>query len=173
MEKNDADKFMVLEVNGTRHTYYKDDIVSVDVKLGTKLTNAVNSCGDYADRLEKCESFQCQYSNPIFGSTMTKQIIGIENDKCHTVEEMPNKGMVDCKYPMTKIKAIAQYLRNLSVAQSSHIKISVSFGDKLKTKEEIDGKEVKDPLQESMSNGDCIMTIKGKRIEQGRAINNP
>ena len=114
---------------------------------------ASKDCQDFPDKLEKCEPFVCEFDHPITGDKMQREIKGLEDGKCVYVEEMPNGGEMECNYTQNYYEAAAQYYRDLGVANS--------FGTQVDNGEityTIDDKEVQNPLQEAMDQGQCVIS---------------
>ncbi len=53
---------------------------------------------EYTKNLEGCEIFSCSFQHPFTRQMMGKHIRGIENGKCKTEEEMPNGGLMTCRF---------------------------------------------------------------------------
>jgi len=114
-------------------------------------------CDAFPDKLDTCEVFSCDFEHPFTGEQMNKEITELKNGICKITEQMPNNGQMDCAYSISLRKAIAQYHRDLAVAES--LGTSVSFGeDVVDAVYTIDGKEVVNPLQEAMESGACIIS---------------
>ncbi len=115
---------------------------------------AFADCSNYPSHLIDCSSFSCKLKHPFAGQMMEKKVIGLEGDKCKTTEEMPNNGKMDCTLGKEMRVAIAKYLENVTNAKSTSTKVSTNM-QSTKTTYKIDGKEVSNPLQEAMNNGNC------------------
>ena len=119
----------------------------------------VDNCSAFPNKLDLCESFSCKFEHLFTGEIMEKRIIGLVNNKCQYTEEMPNNGKMDCEYSESLRKAIAQYHRDLAVAESIGTSVSGDLGSgDIKMIYTIDGKEVENPLQEAMDSGECIVS---------------
>ena len=142
----------------------KENIKSEDEKLYKEMfgdideTGQILSCDAFPDKLDLCESFSCKFEHMFTGEVMEKKIIGLVDGKCQYTEEMPNGGEMNCKYSEDTRKAVAQYYRDIALAESAgtNIEADLSDGD-VKTTYTIDGKEVENPLQEAMDNGQCVI----------------
>ena len=123
--------------------------------LGSELI----ACDAFPDKLDSCEVFSCEFEHLFTGEMMEKKIIGLVNDKCKYTEEMPNNGRMDCEYTESLRKAVAQYHRDFIASESVGISIKADLesGD-VEATYNIDGKEVENPLQEAMSNGQCVIS---------------
>ena len=112
------------------------------------------SCDEFPDHLELCTPYKCQFSHPFTGETMVKAVIGEEAGMCLYVEEMPNDGQMNCRYNPELRTAIAQYYRDVAAAKTTAVDAQVNE-DRIRATYTIDGKEVENPLQEAMTNGQC------------------
>ena len=115
----------------------------------------------FADHLEKCTPFKSEFLHPFSGQKMQREIVGITDDKCLYTEEMPNNGKMTCRYEIEQLPVIAKYYRDVALAKSHSTSAKItSHGDKqeVKTTYTINGKEVKNPLQECMKNGTCVIS---------------
>lgn len=119
---------------------------------------------EYAAKLEICEMFSCVFEHPFSGTKMNKHILGLEdNGKCKTQEEMPNKGRMTCQFSEKQRKEVAAYLRKTAKAETIESKTTVDIvGGKSKQIEKQDGKTVKNPLNEAMQDGTCVVSGYGK-----------
>ena len=111
----------------------------------------------FAQKLEKGEPHLMKFKHPFTGEDLEREIIGIVDGKCEYTEGMPNGGKLECHYSPESRKAVAQYYRDLSNSDSSGTKVSLS-GEVQKTTYTIDGKEVENPLQECLKNGECLIS---------------
>ena len=112
------------------------------------------SCEDFPDYLDLCTPYKCQFSHPFTGETMVKAVVGEKAGICIYVEEMPNAGQMNCRYNPELRTAIAQYYRDVAAARTTDVDVQVTE-DRIRATYRIDGKEVENPLQEAMSNGQC------------------
>ena len=141
----------------------KDKIKDEDDKFFGEMfresDEATDNCDAFPDKLDLCESFSCKFEHPFTGEIMEKKIIELENDKCQYTEEMPNNGRMDCEYSESLRKAVAQYYRDLAIAESVGTNVNADLGSgDVKMTYTIDGKAVDNPLQEAMTNGQCIIS---------------
>ncbi len=115
----------------------------------------------FADNLEKCTPFKSQFIHPFNGQNMQREIVGITEGKCLYIEEMPNNGQMTCRYDIEQLPVIAKYYRDVALAKSHTTSAKItSHEDKQEVKitYTINGKEVKNPMQECMKNGTCIIS---------------
>lgn len=119
----------------------------------------LSGCGAFPDKLDACEPFSCEFQHPFTGEMMEKEVIGLVNGKCQYTEEMPNNGRMDCEYTESMRKAAAQYYRDVAAAESVGTSVNADLGSgDVETTYTIDGKEVENPLQEAMTNGQCTIS---------------
>jgi len=78
--------------------------------------------------------------------------------ECLYVEGMPNGGKMECRYSEASRREVAQYYRDWSNARSSQTQAATSSEPEEEPTYTIDGNEVDNPLQESMSNGTCVVS---------------
>jgi hypothetical protein len=73
------------------------------VVLSTELRSVWNSisdsgnCTNFVSNLSICSPYKCSFIPPFTQETMEKGVIGENNGKCHTFEEMPNSGELYCQ----------------------------------------------------------------------------
>ena len=114
---------------------------------------------ELADKLETCTPYKANFVHPLTGEKLTREIVGMTNEKCVYVEGMPNGGKMECKYSKDSLPSIAQYYRDTANADSSKVTVSGSKTDSTpKIVYKINGKSVDNPLQECMNNGDCVIS---------------
>ena len=124
-------------------------------------TSVETECSEFPDMLETCTKYTCKFTHPLTGEKMTREIIGIVIDKCSYKEELPNSGQMDCSYTQEMQKAVAQYHRNLISAESFGTEFSVEINEEGAESEAIytiDGKKVNNPLEEALTNGQCVIS---------------
>lgn len=121
---------------------------------------SADDCNDFPEKLEKCEPYTCSFTHPFTQQSMERKIVGPEDGRCKYIEEMPNGGKMECRYPLNKLKEIAQFYKRTLTARetTSDFSIDLSTG-RVKTGETIDGvKTTSNLLQECLNNGDCIIS---------------
>jgi hypothetical protein len=115
----------------------------------------------FADHLEKCTPFKSEFTHPFSGQKMQREIVGITDDKCLYTEEMPNNGKMTCRYDLAQLPVIAKYYRDVAMAKSHSTSAKIttqSDKQEVKITYKINGKEVRNPLQECMQNGTCLIS---------------
>lgn len=117
------------------------------------------NCDAFPDKLNSCSNYKCQFTHPITGELMEKEILGIIGNKCNYIEQMSNGGKMECKYTESMRKAVTQYYKDVAAAESVGTEINTNLGSgETEVKYTIDGKEVSSPLSEAMTNGQCIIS---------------
>ncbi len=118
-----------------------------------------------AAHLEDCTKFEQEFIHAFTGQKQQRRVTGMKEGKCHYVETMPMKGKMECHYPPEKLKDIADYYRISTRFKNARIKSKTEFVDGkpvTKTRHFIDGKEVRNALQESLDNKECVVSGYGK-----------
>lgn len=101
-----------------------------------------------ADHLEECKELKQEFTHPFTGQPTERNIVGMVDGKCLYREEMPNNGMMECKYTEDVRKAVANEYREIG---------SMQEGNMVKM-ESVDGEEVESPLMKAMNDGTCEIT---------------
>ena len=128
------------------------------ISSGAAVSDRSSECAEYADKLETCASYQCTFTHPLTHGSMERRIIGLKNGNCIDFQQMPNGGRMDCAYTETMRKAVAKYVREVNAAMAAGKSIGGGTRGKLgsmKSYSTIDGKEVDNPLQMAIENGQC------------------
>ena len=120
-------------------------------------STSTSACADFPDKLDSCTKYSCKFLHPFTGEEMTKQILGLENDKCHYTEEMPNDGKMECYYPSSLRKAVAQEYKDLQSAQDTSVSVKIG-SEGTKVTYTVDGKTVSSPSQEALDSGACVVS---------------
>jgi hypothetical protein len=138
---------------------------------------------EVADNLDSCTKSTTTRSSTFSGETVTKEILGIVNGKCHYVERHYVEAVaagwtMECRYTESERKAVAQYYRDvlsalstgasLQVETSASVRVEASLRADLTTGEAttgeqrtrymIDGREVENPVQQAMDTGVCVVS---------------
>ena len=122
---------------------------------------AKKECDDFPNMLESCSTYICEFTHPLTGEQMTREITGLSNSTCLYSEEMPNGGEMNCEYTDEMRIAVANYHKELANAKSIGTELSVGLGSEetgVTTTYTIDGKTVNNPLQEALNTGQCIVS---------------
>jgi len=114
---------------------------------------------ELAEKLDACDVYAQGFTHPFTGDSLEKKITGITDGKYLYIEDMPSGGTMECRYSEASRKAVAQFYRDWANAESSGTQASVSSSDgSPEPTYTIDGKEVENPLGESMKNGTCVVS---------------
>lgn len=97
--------------------------------------------------LDQCETYSETFTHPMTGEELKKEVVGLHAEGyCEYIEEMPNGGLMQCKYSEETRIVMASYYKDIDRFSS--------FGS-VKITYKLDGKTVENPLDEVMKNGDC------------------
>ena len=117
------------------------------------------NCDLLSDKLNSCEPFLCELEHPFTGEMVTREVVGLINDKCKYIEEMPNGGKMNCEYPESLRKAVAQYYKDIAMSKSEEVSIEMNLSnEEVKKTYIIDGEKVENPLQKALDTGICIIS---------------
>jgi DNA-binding protein YbaB len=135
-------------------------LLSLHLVTGS-VTIPAKECADFVAKLETCTPYKCIFVHPFTGERMEKRIVEYRDGKCSYTEQMPNGGKMECAYADSMRKAVAKYQKDLEAATAAgksvgtSVSVKATTGGKAKTQYTIDGKEVENPLQEALKNGQC------------------
>ena len=118
-------------------------------------------CDSFSDMLETCTPYICQFTHPLTGEQLTREIIGTNGDVCVYSEQMPNNGKMDCEYTEEMLIAVAKYVRDLANAETFGTELSADLGpgeSEVNTTYTINGKVVDNPVQEALDSGQCVVS---------------
>ncbi len=114
---------------------------------------------ELSEKLKVCEKFTQEFKHPFTGQTMKRFINGFKGEKCNYLEEMPGNMKMECNYPKEKLGKVSDYYKNPDKF-GSKVKSKTKFKDGkpvTETKHFKENQEVKNPLQESLQNGECVV----------------
>ncbi len=114
-----------------------------------------------ATNIQNCTAIVQEYIHPFTGEKLERRIIGMKNDTCHYVVTMPKGGKMECRFPPEKLKDMADYFHNSNRYKNAHVKSSTQFIDGKpvsKNRYFIDGKEIRNPMQERLDNKECVVS---------------
>ena len=127
----------------------------------TNDTSLSEECKEFPDMLENCTEYTCEFTHPLTGDILTREIVGVVNTKCSYTEEMPNNGRMDCEYSEKIRKAIAQQHRDINKTGTYGTEGSIKLGPEeteVNITYTIDGEIVENPLQEALDTGECVVS---------------
>lgn len=132
----------------------------IQEQSGSETAQLIAECDDFPDMLESCTKYSCQFTHPLTGEQMTREIKGINNDKCVYTEQMPNDGVMDCQYTSEMRTVVASYYKDLEDSESFTTETSAELSSEtqVNTTYKIDDKEVDNPLQEALDTGQCVVS---------------
>ena len=114
-----------------------------------------------ATNIQDCTAVVQEYIHPFTGEQLERRINGMKNGTCNYVVTLPKGGKMDCRFPPDKLKGIADYFQNSTRYQNARVKSSTRMIDgKPVTKNRyfINGKEIRNPMQESLDSGECVVS---------------
>ncbi len=59
---------------------------------------------------------------------MERKIIGLENGKCMTEEQMPNNGQMSCSFPEDELPLVSEFYRTYGKANSDYLNKAMNDG---------------------------------------------
>ena len=136
------------------------------------------SCEHYMSHLAKCTPFSCKIKHPLTDELMEKKIVGLTKDKkCKIIDEMPSNSKMICHLDKEKRMAYIEHTKAAAKAESVTVsgesrtvarvqseksangsKSSSASKTHHKVTHKLDGKEVKNPMQEALADGSCKMS---------------
>lgn len=118
----------------------------------------------FIENLSSCVTHSETFTHPLTGDALTREIVGFDpNDAsiCVYKEQMPNNGLMTCRYTESQRQLAAVYYEDILTADSYGTSIHSELkpdGDQTDVKYYIDDQEVSNPLQTFMENGVCVIT---------------
>lgn len=152
--KNYEYNFIFISVSEVKIEVKTDSVkkIAIDTK---KASNLFPSWSFY-EMLDNCQASITKFKHPFTWEMMKKEIVGISNNKCIYIEEMPNNGKMTCSYNDIERRIAAQFYYHISTNDYS-ANASTSNGKATSTYE-INGKVYNNPLQDFLDNEICIIT---------------
>jgi hypothetical protein len=150
--------------NSSENNLYNNGINNTNVNneseetLNSSQSNNDSFCLEYPDKLENCEIYACEYEHPLTGELMTKEILGIIDGNCKTVETMPNNGTLTCELNEEFRLAISKYYKDLLNASNQSVSVQSNLGGNEEITYTLNGEEVINPSQEAMNQGHCVIS---------------
>ena len=111
----------------------------------------------FATRLSTCTPYKMTFEHPLTKDILEKEVVGTVNGKCQYLEQMPNGGLMTCNYSASERAAVSQYYIDVANATSVSTEAHLS-SEGSEITYTIDGKVVDNPLQETFTNGTCVIT---------------
>ena len=116
-------------------------------------------CADLPTKLEKCEPYECVYTNSK-GKPTKRAVKGLSGKDCKFEEEMTNRMALLCVYPEKDRKQAASYYKLVMGAKKVESKTIKDKDGKTRSVDVIDGKEMENPLASGINSGVCQMKVK-------------
>ncbi len=162
----DANSVKSVEANTNSDTQQTDpkaktlapDLGNKKEKKGPlKVASLFENCQEFHTKLANAEPYSCTYAHPITKEKMKREIKGMVDGKCLYEEQMPNNGLMVCKYSKKQLKSVSEYYAKMMFGESYQTKAKIGFGEKVETEEKVDGKTVDNPLMRAMNDGTCVV----------------
>src|SRR5699024_9141069 len=100
--------------------------------------------------LEECTAYSETFTHTMIGDELNKEVMGLDEDGlCKYKEEMPNGGLMECKFSKETRLVMARYYKN-EARYSSFAGIKITYI--------LNGKTVESLLDVVMNNGDCTIS---------------
>jgi hypothetical protein len=112
----------------------------------------LKNCFDFAQNIKSCSLYTCEFHHPISMEILTREIKGIENDKCIYVEKMPNNLEFKCNFSLSEMNSISNYF------ETKNILFTQVVINNEEIKYILNGEESLIPFQEAINNKNCIIT---------------
>lgn len=106
-----------------------------------------SSCDLLPAKLDSCTPYKCQFSHPISGEMLTKEINGLAEGKCNYIEQLPGNGRMECNFPEDVRRSVAQYYEEVAYAESTGTAVKKYFTE--------DGQELLTPEQKALVDNQC------------------
>lgn len=123
-------------------------------ELQKKMEQLTVDCNEFPEKLRSCIPYKCQFTHPLTGQKMQRRIKGIVEGECRYIEEMPGDGKMECSYTKSEREVAAQYYERIMAAGRVGVEVQIS-DEGIKTTSTINGKKIKNPLQEFLNEGIC------------------
>ena len=81
-----------------------------------------------------------------------RKISGINTEKCHTSEDLPNGGQIKCSFSSQQQKEIAEFIQANPEANLANTEITLNFSSNTYN---VTAEENKNPIQLAIDNGTC------------------
>jgi len=143
-----------------------------DEKNKIKKAQTVSDCAEFPDMLESCTPYKCETENPLKIKVEGKPLVivneihGIVDGKCHYTSSVSDGGGTECYFTDEMRNVVAQSSRDLlsggkvktetRVSSEGTVESVITIDGK-EVKYIIDGKEVSNPMQEALDNGQCVI----------------
>lgn len=109
----------------------------------------LNYCYNFSSNLKSCSPYTCEFAHLVTGETLSREIVGIQNESCIYSERMLNGLYMTCKWNVSELNLIANEFENMPPTQ---VLILLNTTNYL-----INGSE-QNLIQESLASGECIVS---------------
>lgn len=111
---------------------------------------------EFISNIKICKPSEYDYTHPLTGEVEQKIILGLEGNKCHFQETMPQNFVLDCLYPVDKLEQVAEdYQKSLDKALQGQLELVTD--DESVVQAMMNNEEVCSILDEGDSDDDLIM----------------
>lgn len=131
------------------------------VELTDELRDVWNSIQNYGNctsfnyKLSSCLKYKCSFIHPLSGENLEKGIIGYYDDKCHSLEEMPNSEEQYCAYNDSQLLNMVEYYV-FHEEQCGNGNCSITSNE---SGYFINGMLTENTLQDMYGSGDCVASF--------------
>jgi hypothetical protein len=109
----------------------------------------LNDCYNFSSNLKSCSPYDCEFKHLVTGETLSREIVGIQNESCIYSEQMLNNLTMTCEWNVSELNLIANDFENMPPTQ---VLILLNTTNYL-----INGSE-QNLIQESLASGECIVS---------------
>ncbi len=132
----------------------------IEESINKSIESLKKNCPDFADKINKCEPYECAYLAPGGAKTINQKILGFENSRCHFLQEVAGLFKLDCRLSQSTLDAIRKQRKVIADAEQAGKKMRVGFSTSTKEQSSsyvtIDGKTHEDPFQVAINKGECV-----------------
>ncbi|MGB2579192.1 hypothetical protein AAIR98_001111 [Elusimicrobium simillimum] len=111
---------------------------------------AADPCANFPAYMTNCTPFKCNFKHPMTGESMLRNISGLDkNKRCLYREQMPESGLMTCRFAQRELPAVADVYRKASALDP----LSIQFSTEPKIADTVS-------IQKYIDNGTCTITLK-------------
>lgn len=133
----------------TQESLKKDSI-----KMAAKEKKLVSDA--FIQNLGSCKKYKENFTHPLTGDSLSREVIGYVEGKCNYTEQMPNGGKMECKYSLSDLSKTVKYYSGLN--ESSSLSFSATLGGSSVSSQTND-QNSKNSVQDALSNGVCVISV--------------
>ena len=112
----------------------------------------------FASDLRNCTPRKMTFTHLLTGEKLEKEIVGLMDEKCIYEEQMPNDGLMKCRYDESRRAEAAKYYEAFARSSSFSSESDLSADGEVQSSETIDGEPIENPLNETINDGTCEIT---------------